>query len=288
MIGRLGPRLGMLAACVAMAAGALAQGPPAPTYIPQTKFSTGQDVVPVFEGWLRNPDGTFAMVFGYFNRNYKEELAIPAGPDNKLEPGEPDRGQPTYFLPRRQSWMFRVQVPKDWGQKELVWSITAHGRTEKAYAQLLPVEEITERIIMTRGSLNPGDDDPNKPPSVSIAPVGPASLTNPLALTALVSDDGLPKPRPPAKPRPGAQSNSVDTRPRGLTVSWLEYRGPAKATLDTPGPVPVSDGKAVTTAHFTEPGTYVLRATANDGQLSTRADVTVTVTTEPPRDKSHD
>ena len=115
---------------------------PLPTANPQTQFSTGQDVVPVYEGWLRNPDGTFTFVFGYFNRNWKEELTIPPGPDNKIEPGPPDRGQPTYFLPRRQQWVFRVQVPKDWGQKDLVWTITAHGRTEKAYAQLMPEEEM--------------------------------------------------------------------------------------------------------------------------------------------------
>ncbi|PWT98727.1 MAG: hypothetical protein C5B51_28695 [Terriglobia bacterium] len=256
---------------------AFAQGPPPPTYIPQTKFDAGQNVVPVFEGWLRNTDGSFTMVFGYFNRNFKEELVIPAGPDNKIEPGEADRGQPTYFLPRRQPWVFRVPVPKDWGQKELVWTLTSHGRTEKAYAQLLPVEEITERIIMTRGNLNPGDDDPNKPPSITIAPPGAASLTSPLTLTALVTDDGLPKPRAPVKPRPGAQSNTVDNRPRGLNVSWMQYRGPAKATFDASGPMPVADGKAVTTVRFIEPGTYVLRATANDGQLSTKVDLTVTV-----------
>jgi hypothetical protein len=39
----------------------------------------------------------------------------------------------------------------------------------------------------------------------------------------------------------------------------------------------VADGKAVTTARFTEPGTYVLRATANDGALSTITDITVNV-----------
>src|SRR5437899_241820 len=166
-----------------------------PTYNPQTQFSSGQDVVPVYEGWLRNSDGTFTFVFGYFNRNWKEELVIPAGPDNKLEPGEPDRGQPTYFLPRRQPWVFRVQVPKDWGQQELVWTITAHGRTEKAYAQLLPEEEIRERLIMTRGNLNRGEDDPNEPPSIRIAPVPPASVSSPVSLTALVEDDGLPTPR---------------------------------------------------------------------------------------------
>src|SRR5712691_1799774 len=72
-----------------------------PTQISQTKFDSGQDVVPVYEGWIRNPDGSFDMIFGYFNRNFKEELAIPAGRDNMIEPAGPDRGQPTYFLPRR-------------------------------------------------------------------------------------------------------------------------------------------------------------------------------------------
>lgn len=251
--------------------------PPSPTYIPQTKFSSGQDLQPAFEGWLRNSDGTFTMVFGYLNRNWVEELAIPAGPDNKLEPGEIDRGQPTYFLPRRHAFLFRVKVPADWGQKELVWSVTAHGKTEKAYAQLLPVEEISERMIRTNGGLNPGDDDPNQPPSISIAPIDAASVAAPLTLTALVSDDGLPKPRPAPKPRPGAQSNTVVNRMQGLRVAWMEYRGPAKASFDPAGPIKAADGKAVATARFAEPGIYVLRATANDGALSTIADVTIQV-----------
>jgi hypothetical protein len=254
-----------------------------PTANPQTQFSSGQDVVPVFEGWIRNADGTFTFVFGYFNRNWKEEMMIPAGPDNSLEPGPPDRMQPTYFLPRRQPWVFRVQVPGDWGQQELVWTITAHGRTEKAYAQLLPEEEIRERLIMTRGNLNRGEDDPNEPPSIRIAPVPPASVSSPVSLTALVEDDGLPKPRAAAPaPRTGAipqaQTNSAAERPRGgLSVAWFVYRGPARVTFDSPGPIAVARGQAVTTAHFTAPGTYVLRAVASDSALQTSADVTISV-----------
>jgi hypothetical protein len=253
-----------------------------PTATPQTQFSNGQDVVPVYEGWLRNKDGTFTFVFGYFNRNWKEELVIPAGPDNKIEPGPPDRGQPTYFLPRRQPWVFRVTVPKDWGQQELVWTITAHGRTEKAYAQLMLEEEILERLIQTRGNLNPGEDDPNKPPSITIAPVPSASVASPVTLTALVTDDGLPKPRPAPVPRPEAkgqaQTNNAAERPKaGLSVTWAEYRGPAKVTFDSAGPIPVSNGQAVTAAHFSEPGTYVLSAMASDGALRTSTQVTITV-----------
>ena len=269
-----------------VASGSAAAQPPAPTYIPQTKFSRGQDVVPSFDGWIRNPDSTFTLVFGYMNRNYEEELAIPAGADNKIEPGSSDQGQPTYFLPRRHAWVFRVTVPADFGNKEIVWSITANGRTEKAYGHLIQDEEILERLIQTRGNLSPGSDDPNQPPSIAIARVTEASAGAPVSLTAMVTDDGLPKPRAP-KERPAgapdpskgkAQSNNSAARPRaGLTVTWFEYRGPAKVAFDKDGPIPVDNGQAVTKATFPEPGMYVLRATANDGELSTPADVTIQV-----------
>src|SRR5215204_5772990 len=94
-----------------------------PTELPSTKFKSGQNVVPYFDGWIRNADGTFDLVFGYFNRNWDEDLVIPAGPDNMMEPGGPDRGQPTYFMPRRQGWVFRVRVPRDFGKQVLTWTI---------------------------------------------------------------------------------------------------------------------------------------------------------------------
>ena len=258
-----------------------------PTAIPQTKWASGQDVVPYFEGWIRNPDGSFDMVFGYFNRNWEEQLAIPTGAENSVEPGGPDRGQPTYFLPRRQGWVYRVRVPKDFGKQAVTWTITANGKTQKAYGELLPVQEITERIVMTRGNLNPGEGDPNKPPSLTIATVASASVGEPLKLTASVADDGLPKPREAAPRRTTAtdatriqaQTNSnAAPRPRGLTVSWMQIRGPAQVNVGPAGSTPVTDGKASITARFQQPGTYVLRVTANDGALSTKTDVTITVT----------
>ena len=138
-----------------------------PTAIPQPKFASGQKVVPYFEGWIRNRDGSFDMVFGYFNRNWQEELAIAPGPGNTVSvPGskDVDHGQQTYFLPRRQGWAYRVTVPSNFGKQEVTWTIVANGKKEVGYGTLDPVAEITERIIQTRGGLNPGEDDPNKPP----------------------------------------------------------------------------------------------------------------------------
>jgi hypothetical protein len=256
-----------------------------PTAIPQTKFVSGQNIVPYFEGWIRNADGSFDLVFGYFNRNWQEELAIPAGPDNRFEPGAPDRGQPTFFLPRRQGWVFRVRVPADFGKQVLTWTIKANGKTETAYGELLPIEEITERIIMTRGNLNPGEGDPNKPPAIAIAAAATAAAGQPISLTANVTDDGLPKPRVPVQrtvatdaTRIQAQANSsAAPRPRGLTVTWMQLRGPAKVTFDPAGPSPVAGGAVVTAARFPLPGVYAVRATANDGALSTKSDVTIAV-----------
>jgi hypothetical protein len=275
-----------LAVAVALAAIAGGEARQLPTELPSTKFVSGQDVVPYFEGWIKNADGTFDMVFGYFNRNWQEEPAIAPGANNSVEPGGPDRGQPTFFLPRRQSWVFRVRVPANFGKQVVTWTVTVNGRTEKAYGELLPVEEITERIIMTRGNLNPGADDPNKPPSIAIAPLAGVSARTPQTLTAMVSDDGLPKPRPVVnRPKPAADATAIQAqanssasgRPRGLTLAWMQLRGPGKVTFDPSGPVSVAEGKAAATARFPERGTYVLRATANDGALSTTADVTVTV-----------
>ncbi len=259
--------------------------PQYPTEISGIRFDSGQSVVPYFEGWIRNPDGTFDLVFGYFNRNWKQELSIPAGPNNKVEPGGPDAGQPTYFLPRQQRWLFRVRVPADFGKGEVTWTITANGRTEKAYGTLLQAEEISERIVITNGSFDPAPDDPNEPPSIKIASAQEASAGVPFVLSASVSDDGLPKPRVVATPRPtapggfGAQVNSSGggVRSRGLTLSWSQYGGPGKVTFENTGPIPVTNGQAATTARFPQPGIYRLRARANDGALSRTIDITVTV-----------
>ena len=69
----------------------------------------------------------------------------------------------------------------------------------------------------------------------------------------------------------------MSTGPRGLTVSWLQFGGPGKVTFERTGPIPATNGQAVTTARFEAPGTYRLRASANDGALTKTVDVVVTV-----------
>ena len=76
----------------------------------QLLYTSGQNVAPVFEGWERNADGSFNMLFGYFNPAIAEEVVeAPVGADNKFEPGDADRGQPTHFYPFRNRYWFRVR-----------------------------------------------------------------------------------------------------------------------------------------------------------------------------------
>ena len=116
---------------------------------PQERFTHGQTIAPAYEGFEENPDGTFNLVFGYLNRNYEEVLDIPIGPANSIEPGGPDQGQPTHFYPRRNPFLFSIRVPADFGSKELIWTLTANGKTEKAYASLKNDYQIDPQVIST-------------------------------------------------------------------------------------------------------------------------------------------
>ncbi len=90
---------------------------------------SGASVTGAFEGWFKNTDGSFSLVLGYFNRNTKQVIDLPVGPNNRIEPGGPDQGQPTHFLIGRQWGMFTIKVPADFGKNKLTWTIAANGQT---------------------------------------------------------------------------------------------------------------------------------------------------------------
>jgi hypothetical protein len=251
----------------------------------QIHYVSGQDVVPVFEGWERNADGSFDFVFGYMNRNYEEELDIPVGPNNQLEPGGLDQGQPAHFYTRRQQYVFRVRVPKDWGKKDLVWTLTSRGKTEKAYATLMPTWEIDVGTYQqNRGG--PGElGEPDEAPSIRLEGSPQRSVAAGASLTfdAFVIDDGKPTNRPSQSGSnarvEGPLTQAVVRLDRGvrLGVIWVVYRGDASGVTFEPRKVAVADGKASTKVTFSKPGTYMLRAYADDGILVSSTDVTVTV-----------
>jgi len=246
----------------------------------QVQYARGQNVAPAFEGWEHNPDGTYSLVFGYLNRNYQEEVDIPLGPENSITVGAEvfgDKGQPTHFYPRRQRFLFRVVVPADWDKKQkVVWTLTSRGRTDQAKGWLQPEWELSPDVIVE--NMGGGVPDPaNKAPDVTVSPAQTIALSGAATLIATATDDGLPKPyrRSPSNPDRDAQPR----RPIGVQIKWIQYRGPGKVTF-APDSSPVVHGEPImltTKVTFSAPGTYVLRVTANDGQLFTSRDVAVTV-----------
>ncbi len=221
----------------------------------------GQSVTPSFEGWYPNPDGSFSLVFGYLNRNYEEHLDIPIGLHNRMEPGPADRGQPTHFLPRRQTGVFAVVVPADFGQQELTWSLTAHGETIAIPGHLRPEWRIDALKEVTNG---------NTPPVLRLAPDGEAgqgprgvaarartTRSQPLVLSVQTSDDGVRRAR--------------GGMPWERGVGWSKYRGPGPVTFSDPQPALDAAGSATTRATFEEPGEYVLRVLVWDESGGQRA-----------------
>lgn len=99
--------------------------------------SRGQPVIPIFDGWFNNADGTHTFCFGYFSLNLDEVVDIPLGPRNKIEPVEFDGQQPTHFQPvpppphdyRRRFCSFTVIVPADFPKdRDVVWTLEIPGR----------------------------------------------------------------------------------------------------------------------------------------------------------------
>src|SRR5260370_41844445 len=95
------------------------------------------------------------MYFGYLNRNYAETPVVPVGPENKFEPGDPDRGQPTFFDRRVHRKEFSVRLLSDWGKNELVWSLTVRGVTASAIARFQRGWALDHRYVEEVGRAQP-------------------------------------------------------------------------------------------------------------------------------------
>jgi hypothetical protein len=236
----------------------------------QLTYRSGQPVSAAFEGWEEDPDGSRHFLFGYMNSNWEEEPDVPVGPDNYFVFGEAgtgtadgeafdsavaDQGQPTHFLPRRNRFIFRVSVPDGFRESdEVIWSLTTHGQTVRAYASLRLDYRVDGLIRASElGAIGAGTTNPtiraNTAPELSVE--GEITRTvrvgEPLMLVAVASDDGVPK---TTEPRWNGTPNPFETvrpdvprgwlKPRqitvgsatGLRVSWYVYRGAGTVMFD--------------------------------------------------------
>ena len=229
-------------------------------------------------GWYTSADGSHTFLIGYYNRNWTAELDVPIGPENHFEPGAPDRGQPTHFLPNRGFGMFTITVPKDTPANEkLWWVLTVNGVTQRVPFHRSPDYNITPQQASEE---SPGGKY-NKPPILRFSESGPA-IQNPIANVAnviervatvgmpmrldfWVEDDGL---------YSSGSNAPMNEAARMVELVVAKYRGPGPVTvakdhetwtaLKGGKPGEPYAGRTSTTVNFSLPGEYLLHITAND------------------------
>ena len=221
----------------------------------------GGTVTPVYEGWYEQPDGSFMLYFGYYNRNTEEVVEVPMGPANAVDgpSSGSDAGQPTTFQSGRAWGVFGVEVPADFGDGSVVWTLTVNGSTVAIPGHL-------RRDWMVPAIT--GDAMNNLPPRIRFAEGGDegfgpgglwgapreASVQMPVTVTVWASDDGTSTRRF----RPGGRAAPV-------SLMWFKHRGPGEVHFDEGmGTVPNAGGQMSTRVTFSHAGSYILRVRATD------------------------
>ncbi|MBM4185407.1 MAG: hypothetical protein FJ207_14515 [Gemmatimonadetes bacterium] len=230
-------------------------------YVASTLAPKGQPLIPLFEGWYPNPDGTYDLAFDYMNLNLEQTFHIPIGPDNFLEPARYNGMQPTFFMPapargregeqrhyRHQS-TFVVNVPATFGQDEdVVWTLRYDGKTVKVPGRirvssyrLENLEGVTSAPLAATMRLGAsGPEGRGRSGPIAPQPLR-ARVGQPIELSTTVT------------PLTGEQH----------TVFWFDHQGPAAVSFDPQqAPVPGTGGSATTRATFSQPGDYMVRVTA--------------------------
>jgi hypothetical protein len=266
-----------LATVAALAAGGAIVSAQAPLLPSSPKLGFGASITPAYDGWLDNPDGTHVFVIGYYNRNWNQEVDIPIGPNNHFEPGDPDRGQPTHFMPNRNWGMFSIQVPKNTPATERIWWVlTLNGVTQRVPFHMSPDYNFSP--------LKASEESPNgkynEPPTLRFSESGPA-IQGPMATLA----SALSKTATVNTPMPlelyaedDALYSSGTNAPMAKIPAIVEaivgkYRGPGTVkveglkeftTIKGGKPMEPYAGKSTGTVSFSAPGDYIVHVTLTD------------------------
>ena len=231
-----------------------------PTWSPQMIRESGRPIVPVFEGWYENDDGTYTLSFGYASFNLEEALHIPLGEDNFIEPGEYDGGQPTYFKEIHRSirrpWNnFLITVPADIGEERVVWTLRNRGETYATPGHITSPSYIIENPIAPARYLQ--GTASGYAPFMSFDAAGPfvQGLTGTRAgpLSARVGQ--------PLEISVWVESGETLYEEPESWLYWMLYSGPGDAIFsEDEVEIALTEGAGVGTTNvtFSEPGEYVL------------------------------
>ena len=253
----------------------------------------GLRVVPFFDGWYANPDGTVTFSFGYSNLN-TTLVEIPLGPDNFIVPKEYDGRQPTAFpivgpdtadggggggggaaatsanaarAPGaggnrgrdrdRDRGVFTVTVPAGY-KGDVVWTLRYAGQTHSVPARSKSIAyQLSWPAAMGATPpllrFQPGGAAGRGPTGIQAGPLQ-AKVGTPLPLTIWLTDDAVHDKEP---------IKFGKERP-GMNVSWFKHSGPGPVVFD-PQKVgfPALTGQSTTNATFQQAGEYVVRVKAD-------------------------
>ncbi len=231
---------------------------------PMMLRDSGRPIVPVFEGWWQNEDGTYTLVFGYASFNKAQAYDIPLGPDNFIEPSEFDGVQPTHFnaihpVIRRPWGAFTITVPEDFGDQRVVWTLRHEGVEYSTPGHVTaPAYIITDKIHDARyraalDGATQGDVIGAYAPEVRFDSSGSGG-------TGLMGVRTGPLSARVGEALPVTASVDIGTRPEAW-FWWVHYSGPGEVSFSPgEGQIPLMDGKGEfsTDIRFSEPGRYVL------------------------------
>lgn len=217
-------------------------------------------VSPFFEGWYQNPDGSFTLSFGFYNRNSGESIDIPLGADNFIEPAEFDGQQPTHFTPGRQRGVFAVTIPGSMAGTDVVWTLKNRGGTyfvpgrvtSPAYDLGVVGRDEDGNFVfppMAEGSVPPavrfeeGGEYGRGPEGILWDRTLTTTVGTPLPVTLYVDDSAAQRPPVP------------------LNATWFKHSGPGEVIFDPEehDAIPIDDRRTTTTVTFSAAGEYVLR-----------------------------
>ena len=220
-----------------------------------------QPIYPAYDGFLKNPDGSYTLAFAYFSHN-AEVVTVPPGPDNSFNPSPVDRQQPTVFKPGH--WRFQcVMVVGPEFDGKMTWKLgyagTATGTSERMLQSNWNLVEGAPELSRLDYAKVPRGVCLNRPPNVRLlgrtARKGEvtidAKVAEELHLFGSVADEGL--------PRSGT-----------LVVAWRSVKGPGAVTFS-------NSTEPRTKASFAAPGLYELELSATDSELSSTLRVVVNV-----------
>lgn len=230
-------------------------------YVASTLSATGQPLLPIFEGWYVNEDGTHDLSFSYLNMNLEQTFHIPIGQNNYLEPAEFNGMQPTFFMPApergregeqrhyRHQATFTVTLPAGFDpDQDVVWTLRYDGKTVKVPGRIRVgsyrvenLEAFTSAPVAAEMRLQPSG-------------VGGRGRSGPVQQEALQTRVGQPA-------ELTVSVTPLNEEPH--TVFWFDHQGPAAVSFQPQQlEVPGAGGNATVRATFSEPGEYMVRATA--------------------------